>query len=391
MTLSDLKITIIGAGIGGLACALALRKQGACVTVLEQAEAISEVGAGIQVSPNGMRVLEALGLAAELKTKSVIAQAISLRDYRRGKEVARLDLTALPTDQTYAFVHRADIIDILAKANRAAGVKIRLLQKVSSIQAGPASIVNLHTGDQCSAGLVIGADGVKSVVRTALNGISEPFFTGQVAWRAVVPNSIQQPNDVRVHMGPGCHVVSYPLRDGKNLNLVAVQERSIWAEEGWNHVDDVQNLRSAFSAFGGDMPQMLSQVTQPHLWGLFRHPIAQNWTGENVAILGDAAHPTLPFLAQGANMALEDAWVLADALRRRDTVAEALVSYQSRRKDRATRVINAANGNAWKYHLRFRPTRYFAHLGLSMLSRIAPARMLNQYDWLYGHDVTQSV
>jgi salicylate hydroxylase len=389
MDLNGLRITVIGAGIGGLAAALAVQARGATVRILEQAEAIREVGAGIQVSPNGLRVLEALGLGEPFRALSVAGQAVSLRDHRHGHEVLRLDLSSLPADQSYRFVHRADLIDLLAAEVRARGITIRLLQKVSAVQPGACPSLVLCNGDSTEADLVIGADGLHSVLRPALNGAVSPFFTGQVAWRATVPNSFDHPAEARVHMGPGRHMVSYPLRGGALVNLVAVEERRDWVAEGWTHVDDPAHLRHAFAGFGGTVPAMLAEVAAPGLWGLFRHPVAQVWQAQGVALLGDAAHPTLPFLAQGANMALEDAWVLADALARASDMATGLHAYQQRRRPRVARVISVANGNARKYHLRNPLVRGVAHLGLGVLGRLAPGAMLRQFDWLYGHDVTR--
>lgn len=382
-------VTIIGGGIGGFAAALALRARGFEVRVLEQAEAISEVGAGLQISPNGLRVLAALKLADGLRAGACRAQAVSLRDHRRGTEVLRLDLGRLPEGDEYHFVHRADLIGLLSQAARDAGVQVRLLQKVAAVHPGAPVRLEMANGDSCSADLVIGADGLHSVLRGALNGVVAPFFTGQIAWRAVVPNLVGQPPEARVHMGPGRHLVSYPLRGGQMVNLVAVEERRGWTEEGWSRFDDPANLRAAFAGFGGDVPQLLAAVDRPGLWGLFRHPVARRWHGEGVAILGDAAHPTLPFMAQGANMALEDAWVLAACLSSIGDRDAALARYQELRRERCVKVVEAANGNAWKYHLKNPLVRGVAHFGMGMLGRMAPDRMLGQFDWIYGYDATQ--
>jgi salicylate hydroxylase len=189
-------------------------------------------------------------------------------------------------------------------------------------------------------------------------------------------------------MAPGRHLVCYPLRGGQAVNIVAVQERAAWAAEGWHHLDDPDNLRAQFADFGGVAAQLLSQVDAVGFWGLFRHPVAPHWHGGGVAVLGDAAHPTLPFMAQGANLALEDAWVLADSLDRADNLVTGLAAYQALRRDRAVRVIAAANGNAWKYHLRSGPVRAAAHLALRAGGALAPGRMLRRFDWIYRHDVT---
>lgn len=387
MTLVGLRIAVIGAGIGGLAVARALALRGADVTLLEQACEITEVGAGLQISPNGMAVLRGLGLETALIDTAVRAQAVCLRDYD-DSVVARLDLQLLP-DPAYFFIHRADLIDLLAAGAREAGVRIRLLQKVSMVTGGQFPTVQLASGASLSCDLVIGADGLHSVLRAALNGADAPFFTGQVAWRAVIPNTAQRGPEAWVHMGPGRHIVSYPLRGGTALNIVAVQERKAWAAEGWTHADDSANLRAAFADFAPAVLDMLDQVTAPRLWGLFRHPVAPVWHRDNLAILGDAAHPTLPFLAQGASMALEDAWVLADALATSDTLGAGLAAYQQRREARVRRVIKTANGNAWKYHLRAAPLRGAAHMAMRLGARVAPTRMMRQFDWLYTHDVTR--
>ncbi|WP_210877173.1 FAD-dependent oxidoreductase [Roseovarius autotrophicus] len=385
MRLDEMKIAVIGAGIGGLAVARALALRGADVTVFEQAPEIAEVGAGLQISPNGFAVLAALGLGDALR--SVRGAAVHLCDYHGG-EVLRLDLGRL-TRAEYHFVHRADLIDLLAEGARAAGARFRLLQKVTDVGPGARPRVETASGAAFEADLVIGADGLHSVARTALNGITAPFFTRQVAWRALVPNAAGRGAEVRVHMGPLRHVVSYPLREGSLLNLVAVQERAAWTSESWSQTDDPQALRAAFNDFGAEVREMLAAVETVHLWGLFRHPVARVWQRGGVAILGDAAHPTLPFMAQGACMALEDAWVLADALSRAETVEAGLARYQVRREGRTRRVVEAASRNAWKYHLSFPPLRWAAHTALRAGGALAPERMIRQFDWIYAHDVTR--
>jgi salicylate hydroxylase len=376
------EIIVLGGGIGGLCLAALLARAGQSVTVLEQATAIREVGAGIQISPNGLAVLQALELEEQLVWSGAIrARAVVLADYRRKGEVTRLDLGRLG-DRRYYFVHRADLIALLLRVARGAGAQIELSQQAAKVQPGPRPAVVLEDGTRREADLVLCADGLNSVGRRALNGDAAPRFTGQVAWRAVVPVEDFRP-EARVTMAPGRHIVSYPLKDGAAVNLVAVQERAAWAAEGWAHEDDPANLRAVFADVRGPAAGLLKVVEKVNLWGLFRHPVAARWTGENVALLGDAAHPTLPFLAQGANLALEDAYVLSDVI----TKGLPLQRYQDIRRDRAKRVIEAANGNAWKYHLRPGPLRVAAHAALSLGGRVAPGRMMRRFDWLYGYDV----
>ncbi len=385
--LDGLRALVVGGGIGGLTLAVALAQRGARVKVLEQAAAITEVGAGLQIGPNGVVVLRALGLEEALVAAGAVRGcAVQLCDHR-GREVTRLDLTAL--DGAYYQVHRADLIGVLEAGARAAGANIELGAEVTGIADGPAPVVTLSNGDERRADLVIGADGVHSRLRAVLNGTEAPFFTGHVAWRAVIPNDLGQGPVSRVFMGPGRHVVSYPLRGESMLNLVAVEERRRWVAESWSQRDEPENLRAAFAGFGAPVRDMLARVETCHLWGLFRHEVAATWHGESVALLGDAAHPTLPFMAQGAVMAIEDAWVLADALARADSVRAGLAAYQLRRVARVRRVVNTATENAWKYHMKFPPLRLVAHNVLRLSGKLRPDMMLRQFDWLYGHDVTR--
>ncbi|MBN8630220.1 MAG: FAD-dependent monooxygenase [Rhodobacterales bacterium] len=393
MSLVGQPVTIIGAGVAGLAAARALALRGAAVTVLEQADAIREVGAGLQISPNGACVLRGLGLQYELDAASLRADAVQLVDGPTDEGVTRLDLARLRPGQGYHFLHRADLIEMLLTGATEAGVTLQLLSKVETVDlSGPHPVVVLEGGERIEAPLLIGADGLHSHTRAALNGPETPFFTQQVAWRAVIPCEPGAAPVAEVHMGPRRHLVSYPLRGGTLRNIVAVEERDRWAGESWTLRDDTIDLRLAFEGFSPRVRGWLDQVEDPWLWGLFRHSVAETWArpmGQGgVAILGDAAHPTLPFLAQGASMGLEDAWVLADALARHDTVAAALAAYQAARKPRTTRTVAAANANARAYHLSGL-TRMVGHTGLRLLGRFSPGAMLSRFDWLYDHDVTQ--
>lgn len=392
MSIEGKSITVLGAGVAGLSLARALALKGAQVTLLEQADAIREVGAGLQISPNGARVLKAIGLGEALETASVRARAVELRDGRDGDLVLRLDLARLRPDQGYHFTHRADLIDLLAAGARAAGVQIRLLQKVETVDLnGDCPKVVLNTGGEISPEILIGADGLHSPTRAALNGKTAPFFTRQVAWRATIPGN---PNDAavaEVHMGAGRHLVSYPLRGGTLRNIVAVEERNAWVEESWSLRDDNMQLRLAFESFGARVQGWLEQVEDVYLWGLFRHPIAPIWaktlpTGAAI-ILGDAAHPTLPFLAQGASMALEDAWLLAE-LMSRHSMPVALAQFHAARAPRCARIVAAATNNARAYHLSGL-SRAVAHTGLRIGGTLAPSLALRRFDWLYDFDVTK--
>jgi len=384
----DLDVTIVGAGIAGLALARALALKGARVVVLEQAPEIREVGAGLQVTPNGMRVLSALGLEPEASRAGQRSEAVELIDGETGGQVLRLDLLRQRSGQEFRFFHRADLIALLAEGARAAGAEIRLSHRIDAVTLGKGRPhLRIAQGAGIETDLLIGADGLHSKVREALNGPMAPFFTHQVAWRATLPAEPGIPSVARVYMGPGKHLVTYPLRGGRLRNIVAVEERRNWAEESWSLTDDPLAMRIAFEDFVPEVRGWLDRIERPNLWGLFRHPVAKHWHGQGAAILGDAAHPTLPFLAQGANMALEDAWVLGVSLTRAETAEAGLAAYQARRAARVTRIVEAANANARNYHLSGL-RRDAAHLGLKLVNRFAPAAMLNRFDWLYGFDVT---
>lgn len=359
------RLRVVGGGVAGLAVAIAVSQRGGKVRLLEQAAEIEEVGAGLQISPNGMRVIDALGLGDALRRVSMAADAVQLSDGLSGQDVLRLPLGGAE----YRLVHRARLIEVLHTAAVNVGVNI---------------LLGAH--GETSDTLTLAADGVHSMHRLELNGAREPEFSGQVAWRALIDDT---PNDVQaqVFMGPGRHLVSYPLQGGVR-NIVAVVEEGSWAPQGWHYEASPDKLRVAFEDFGGPVPAWLSRVKRVMVWGLFVNPVAKRWYNATTALLGDAAHPMLPFLAQGANMALEDAWVLARCLDEEPEIERAFAKYQTARQARAKRVMKAAQANARNYHLSG-AKRIIAHSALRVGGRIAPQAPLRRFDWLYQHDVTK--
>ena len=241
------------------------------------------------------------------------------------------------------------------------------------------------------AEIAIAADGLRSEARAAHFAAAPPRFTGNVAWRGLVPAEavpaeLARPA-ARVTMAPGRHLVSYPLRGGEVVNFVAVEERAAWTGEGWMMPDDPENLRRAFAGWDGAAGALLAAVGACHLWGLFDHPPLARWCSGRLALLGDACHPMLPFLAQGATMALEDAWVLAAELALAEDPARGLTAYEGARLPRASRVQRAAARNGRLYHLR-PGLRGPAQLGLGPASAVAPRLIAGRFDWLFGRDVT---
>ncbi|MFQ5438905.1 MAG: FAD-dependent monooxygenase, partial [Paracoccaceae bacterium] len=377
MSLKNKNITVLGAGIGGLTAAIALARRGARVSVIEQARELSEIGAGLQLSPNGTAVLNALDLGQRLGRISTPLEAVELRDYRRGDPVVSMDMTRAHHANPYLLVHRADLVEMLAASAKRHGVALLFGKKVTGVAIGfDQATLPVENGPQRTTKILVAADGVHSLARQTIDRRDRPEFTGQIAWRATIEArflpAFNIPARATIWMGPGRHLVTYPLRGGALINVVAVEERKDWVEEGWNRLDDPENLRRAFSGFAPEVRRLLSICEDVYLWGLFAHPVSRSWSQGVAVMLGDAVHPTLPFWAQGANMALEDAWVLAHEMDRHDDLQNAYAAYRKRRYQRVRRIVNAARKNARNYHLASPAVRFAAHTVLRFAGGVAP-------------------
>ncbi|GGL74577.1 monooxygenase [Wenxinia marina] len=362
MDLTGCPATIVGGGIGGMAAALALARAGALVTVHEAAPALTEVGAGLQVSANGQAALRALGLA-DAPAGAVVSTGTVMRGHR-GRAMTRLPP---PAAGATWYVHRADLLSMLTEGAQAAGARIVTGSRLAPGEAG---------GD-----LVVAADGSRSAHRVLIDGPAEARFAGQVAWRALVPAEGTPAPEASLTMGPGAHVVSYPLRGGRLMNLVAVEERRDWTEEGWRLPGDPAEFRRRFSAFGGPLGDLIARVEEVNLWALHLRPVAERWQDGRTALLGDAAHPTLPFAAQGACLALEDAAILGRALALATDIPDALRRYEAARRTRAARVVRLAGGNAWRFHVRWPLT-----WGRAVVLRLGGGLLARGMDAVYDHD-----
>lgn len=379
---------IIGAGIAGSAAAVALAQAGWGVTLCEQAPEIAEVGAGLQISPNGSRALDALGLLSQVRSRAVEPRAAVLRDGLSGRRILDLELEHRAGDRwgaPYLHLHRADLLALLLEACVSAGVDIRTNARIA-----PETLMT-DAGGRGGPYLIVNASGVRGGTGDRV------AFTGQVAWRALVPASALPVDLVQreatVWMGPGCHLVTYLLRGGDLVNLVAVEEREHWAPETWSHPGDPDALRQVFRGWHGDIAQVVAAVETCFLWGLFDRPVPASLHDGNTVLIGDAAHPMLPFLAQGAAMALEDAVCLGRCMfagAGEGPVADGLARFSALRRDRVARVQRQSAGNARLFHMSGTLPRLVVHGTIATGSRLFPGLAASRFDWLYGHDVRET-
>jgi len=359
--MKDLHVIIVGAGIGGLTSALAFQRAGVAVSVYEQVSELGEVGAGITMGPNATRVLHHLGLEIPLANIGLTPRVRGARHYKTGERLRATPLLTTMLERwgaPYYQVHRADLHGIIANAVLANDPDcIHLGENFQSYTLAE-SFITAHfaSGLAVSGDALVGADGIRSKLRECVFGPEDPFFTGNIAWRGLVPTD-NLPNDFvkqrsAVWLGPDHHFVCYTVRNDNLLNYVAVAEKNGWAEEGWMIHSRVSEVLVEFSNWD-PLIQVIIKQTMPDQcfkWALFdRDPLCQ-WTKGRVTLLGDAAHPMLPFMGQGAGMAIEDAIVLARCMRAYDEVPMALKRYEEVRMPRAHKAQLGARAQGQLMH-----------------------------------------
>jgi 2-polyprenyl-6-methoxyphenol hydroxylase-like FAD-dependent oxidoreductase len=390
-------ILIAGAGIGGLTAALALARQGFRVMLFDQAEKLEEAGAGIQLAPNATRILAGLGLGERLEASIVRPTAIRLRSGASGREIAvmPLDGTALESyGAPYWVIHRADLQKALtAAAADEPRIALTLGAAVDDVTIGKSSVratVRRRCPGQTTADYdgttLIGADGLWSRLRALLGDTTAARFAGRGAFRAIVPAWLLPPSDrapvINVWLGAGGHVVHYPVRAGAAVNIVAVCGGG-WQSTTWSTDAGRDEALERFPAraWAGAVRDLLAAPERWQKWALYDRAPLRSWGVGPVTLLGDAAHPMLPFLAQGAAMAIEDAAVLVRELSRSpDDRVAALRRYETARRPRTAHVQRAARHNDFHYHLR-QPAAFVRDAALRTLGG---RRLLAQYDWIYG-------
>jgi salicylate hydroxylase len=354
------KVLIVGGGIGGISTALSLLKSGFEVEVYEQASALLEIGAGIQLSANAMHVLVSHGLERQLSKLWVKPSAYVFRLHDSGEIISRIPLAEAHERQhgaPYCQFHRADLLDTMAAHLRAVGpAVVRLNSRVVFYEeTGTGVTIRLHNGSTASGDVLVGADGVKSTIRAQLLGAAKPIYTGDSAWRLVVPSNrlkFHAEREMAVWMGPGKHVVSYFLRDGELLNFVGLVETTEISEESWIAKFPWEKLKQEFVGWNEEIQNIIDAADRDecYRWSLYFRPSVANWSSRRVTLLGDAVHATLPYLAQGAAMAIEDGAVLARSLEAKRDVSDALQLYQRNRIGRTAKIVNGSTANRDLYH-----------------------------------------
>jgi salicylate hydroxylase len=390
-------IFVAGAGIGGLTASLALAAKGFRVVVLEKAERLEEIGAGLQLSPNASRVLVGLGLQPRLAPRAVTPDTLSLMSVQSSGEVARLPLgetTAVGDGAPYWVMHRADLQAALqAEVKEHHDIELRLGSQFEDVATHAKGLTVVQRSgmkrQQELALALIGADGIWSAVRHHLFPELQPQFSGLIAWRGTLEAS-QLPREyasrgVQLWMGPNAHLVAYPISGARQINIVAVVPGT-WNRPGWSAVGDGNELRSAFATprWPGPARMMIAAVDDWRKFALFTVPDAGEWTQGSIALLGDSAHAMLPFAAQGAGMAIEDAAVLARCLAESQNdggpaIATALERYARERRPRVARVQRTAKRNGRIYHLSG-PAALARDLAIKAMGG---SRLLARHSWVY--------
>ena len=389
-------VAIVGGGIGGLAAALALLRHGIDVEIYEQAAQFKELGAGVQISANGTRVLYTLGLGDAIERVGVIVAGKEIRLWSTGQTWKLFDLGADSVERygfPYMMFHRGDLHGVLVDAIRhEKSDAIHLNRKCIGVTQDADSVeIRFENGELARPPIMIGADGVQSKVRACLYGADRPEFTGIVAWRGLVPRA-RVPAGVKMDVGtnwvgPGGHVVHYPVRGGALLNFIGLLERDDWRVESWTVRGMIDEFANDFRGWNADVLAMIRSVDVPYKWALFSRPPMDCWTLGRVTLLGDACHSMLPMLAQGAVMALEDGFVLARCLKTYTAdPAAALQRYEAARRERANKVVQGSAENAKRFH---NPDLAHAAGAAAYVTREWQEEKVKQrYEWLFSYDAT---
>jgi salicylate hydroxylase len=388
------RIAIIGGGIAGLAAAVALHRRGIEVTVYEQAPQLSEIGAGVQMTPNAMNALKLLGLEESAMAVAFEPENQVLRSWKSGRVIYRAPIRGVFRERFGAPLcsfHRADLLAVLAAPlpNRV----VRLDARCVAVDSGNRSAAaHFADGSTVEADIVVGADGIHSLVRNSLFGADSPRFTGCMCWRGLVPVEripvgLIEPSSLN-WMGPHGHVVHYYVRRGEMVNFVAIHDTDEWTEESWIREADRGELMATYARWNDKLLRLFECSDRYFKWGLFDREPLPHWTKGRVTLLGDSAHAMLPFLAQGAAMGIEDGCVLAEMVTRLpEDLDEALRRYEGLRAPRTRRAVLGSRERAKLNHLPSRWARLQRDVEYLARRVLYPDGTAHRVAWLYGYDV----
>jgi salicylate hydroxylase len=388
-------VLIAGAGIGGLTAALALLQRGYDVDVYEQAPQLLEFGAGVQIAANGSRVLTALGLGERLHDLVCMAAGKEVRIWNTGQTFKLFDLgedSIRRFGAPYWFVHRGDLHAVLRDAV--------LALKADAIHTGARCVgfdqdgqrvrLQIEDGRVAHGDCVVGADGVHSRLRRQMFDEGSTEFMGIIAWRGLAPRASLSPELQRLvgtnWVGPGGHVITYPLRGGEIMNFVGFGERADWTVESWNTPGTKEECAADFVGWHPLIHEIIQKVDQPFKWALVGRSPLETWTRGRATLMGDACHPTLPFLAQGAIMAIEDGFVLARCFDASADVEEAFKRFEAARVERTTKIVLGSTAAGKRFH---NPVLADPQAAVDYVEREwAPENTRTRYDWLFEYDAT---
>jgi len=388
------RIAIIGGGIGGLAAALALERRGAEVVVCEQSPVHSEIGAGLNLTPNAVKAFRALGIEDQIEAIGSGSEFMAIRSWRSGRFISRTRRGDFPKvfGAPNLTVHRADLLDVLRGALKT--TDIRLGMRCVAVDGGDRSAaVRFADGSTLEADVVVGADGIHSAVRKSLFGADRPRFTGCICWRGMAP-AAAVPRDINIAdgtmwMGPHGHVVHYPVRRGELVNIVAHFDSDAWTGESWTHECDVAEVMTTYAAWNPALTRLYPLSQRWYKWALYDRDPLEHWSKGRATLLGDSAHAMLPYLGQGAGMAIEDGCVLAAMIGRHgEDLDTALSAYERLRVPRTKATVLGSRARAKENHLASPWARLKRDMKFALRERFGGGDTTAfKVGWLYEYDV----